>query len=539
MKNWRTVFLFSLLLGFLFMISSAQIVFAQNEIELPLAYPEAVAREKTPYQSIWNDEPGAPSCLTIRYDVEVLSNVIARWYFEKLTQAGWKYEGEFNEQNYYHLFSKDNQEIKIVLRPGGPNIIGVPPNGTLIFFSWREVGESKTSPNLASEETEQMLPLYPGAKRFYRKEEIILNKSIDGWPNSLCTWKTFTVANVSEETVSKWYYDTLTSAGWQFGKTKKNYDWEPKASFTSISPQFYLKGEEIIQFFFQRGGPKYDVDYNGVVFDYCLSTVKKTESTPIPSPQPVSYENEMNLKTLMSNYYYFRHLANQRMGWHFWDWGLKAVFPKAVKAIKRLFTILTDPRKIFAYLAGMGELVEKIEKTKEGLGNFLQMVWRKDWLAATCLVGSLAAEERDADPLGALLFGGAYTECMIKRAKDYYAKTLEKLKAEDPSYCVFQEICAGQSRCYKNWFSYWQAFRPEGDFTPLPRGEVATKKAEELWLEKTKFGEFSDGKKYTVKEITGEDWQDAFEDVSWPERRIKVPFLSPKEKEEDPCNETT
>lgn len=271
--------------------------------------------------------------------------------------------------------------------------------------------------------------------------------------------------------------------------------------------------------------------------DLCKEVYAKWQK-PI-SPEELPSPQETDLKTLMSNYYYFRHMANQRMGWHFWDWGLKAVFPKTVKAIERLFTIVTDPRKFFVYLGGAGELVEKIEKTKEGLGNFLQMAWRRDWLAATCLVGNLAAEERDADPLSALLFGGAYTECMINRAKDYYAKTLGKLKAEDPSYCVFQETCAGQSRCYKNWFAYWQTFRPEGDLAPLPRGEVATKKAEELWLEKTKFGEFSDGTKYTVKEIAGEEWQDAFEDVSWPERRTKVPFLSPKEKAEDPCPPVT
>jgi len=541
MKIRRLILLFVPLLVFLVSFPT-KVVFGKEEIELPLAYPGAVAREKVPYQYIWSDEPEALPCLTIRYDVEVLSPVVAKWYFEKLTQAGWKYEGEFDEQEYIHHFSKDKKEIKIILHPGGPNVIGIPQNGSLIHFSWR--GEEPKAFTTMVPTNDSEIPIYPGAKRFYTKEIISLNKSIAAWPESLCISKTYTVANVSDETVSKWYYDTLTSSGWQFGKTKKDYVWEP-IKYTSINPHFYLKSGQVLQFFFSSGG-----NPPLTTFKFCLSQIPKERITPPSSSTPEEQEaatsttttvneDEMDLQTLISNYYYFRHKANQKRGFNYWHWSLKAIFPVQVKALEKLWNIINNPSDIFDEITGVSEIKEGIKEAEELYNDFQEAKTRGNMDVGACRTATFAASKaKIGGSLGAILLAGTYGECLMDKARDYYHRASEKLEAEEPLYCVFKEVYDGEEYCYKSWLEYWKAFHPPVIFRELsavPRGLEKYNQAALRWQEQTKFGEFSDGKKYTVKEMAGSEWTDAFEDEGWvPEKYEIILFKGEKKTEVTP-----
>jgi len=488
MKNWRIIFLFSLLLGFLFI--SPKGIFAQAP---PLDFPETGLGVTVKKDSVVTL---APDLYNQHIFVKSFSaEQVANWYKLEAEKAGWQISQKGKEYRFSQRFSKGELffDVEVI---GGLKVSEDP--------SGRREDDTDINLEWGSKESLKkfydVLPLlYPKAEPVGETEEI--KEPFLGQQRKFKT-------KMSMGNVTEWYREKLIKIGWQSeGEIIKGDKREWGESFS-------------------RDQERLAVFTSNFMEDPTVYTLQWTKRE-----KEEEKTEEKSLKEIMNNYYYFRHLANQRMGWHFWDWALSAVFPKQMETLKET---KKGPFDRLVNFLGLGNIKEKWNESIKLITNLSEMIARKDTKAAKCLLGSYAAEKAEIiGSASALVFGGLYTDCMIDRAKEYYQKTLEKLKSEDPSYCVFQEIWEGKNYCYKSWFEYWKEFRPKGAFsmlTSVPRGLEEYNKAATRWQEKTKFGEFSDGTKYTVKEITGEDWQDAFEDMNWTTQRYEIPLFKPKEK---------
>ncbi|MCJ7740882.1 hypothetical protein MUP32_06260 [Candidatus Microgenomates bacterium] len=183
----------------------------------------------------------------------------------------------------------------------------------------------------------------------------------------------------------------------------------------------------------------------------------------------------------------------------------------------------------------MFELGTKWKEFIDTLGETKTLVLRGDLEDAAVLIALNMPDERIPIPFASLTLGIGKTEYVKWRAETLYNEVLNKLIIDDPNYCVFRETYEGKDYCYKSWKEYWKVFQPTGTFSMLsavPRGLEQYNKAALLWQEKTKFGEFSNGENYTVLQIIGERWQDAFEDMNWSPQKYEITIFKPEKKEE-------
>lgn len=230
----------------------------------------------------------------------------------------------------------------------------------------------------------------------------------------------------------------------------------------------------------------------------------------LSSPASDIFIDNPDLPTLLRLYYFYSHSYNDRAGVTSLSWLAEAT--------------LLDP---LAKLANLKNTVA-FYKLYNSLQGFLGTVVDAAKLAisgnmedAAVLVAMNMPDEHIPVPFASLFTGITKTEYYRWQAKRLYTETLAKLKKEDPEFCVVKETYQGKENCYKSWLEYRNAFQPEESLLfpgKLPRTVEETDKAHALWDEKTKFGEFSDGTTYTVSQILGEDWKNAFEDVTWPKR---------------------
>lgn len=512
MKSWRLAFFLCLLLGFL-IISSTTVVFAAEPyFDFPTSGLGDKVTKQTPKETakdLWAQE-----IFVKNYP----GDKVADWYKTEGEKAGWKVEAKQKSYNVVLHITKGDLFFEAEIQWG--LAVREDPQGR------REEDSSITvewGPKSAFGNYYGVFPLkYPPGEAIGEIKEI--TSPFLGQEQKFKTTMQTTV-------VADWYEKKLAKVSWQTEGLKMN---------RSVWSQTFTRGEE-----------KLVVSTENMMADPMIFTLQWNEKEE-------KKIEEMDLKTLISNYYYFRHLANERMGWNYWGWSLGAIFPEQVEAIKNTYEVwqervtdpsaqikklTTDPLGFLKEITGLDETEKKFKETQEFLGKVWEMgVVRKDAVGAACEIGNYAVEKQDAGPLGTLLAGGAYTECLINRTKGYYQKTQEKLKAEDPNYCVFKENYQGQDYCYQNWFDYWKVFHPQNVafsmLTSVPRGLDAYNEAAKRWQEKTKLGEFSDGSKYTVKEIIGEDWQDAFEDMGWTTQRYEITIFKSEEKKETPSPTT-
>ena len=515
MKIWRILFLLSLLLGCFFIFPSK--LFAQT---VPLDFPNSGLGDRVTKETVKEVASGlwSQSIFVKNYS----GDKVADWYKKEAEKAGWQVVEKRESYDTIQRFTKNDELLTTEIIWG--LAVREDPQGRREDDSSIDLEWGKKS---AFEGYYGVFPLiYPKAEAMGNPTEI--ETPFVGLEQKFKTTMNTTI-------IPEWYEKKLAIVGWQTDGLKMNrYVWS----------QTYTRGEE-----------KLVVSTENMAADPMIFTLQWNKTQEKPTPLPTSTPQEgTDLKSLMGNYYYFRHLANERMGWNYWGWSLGAIFPEQIEAIKSTYEVwqervadpsaqikklTSDPLGFFKDLTGLDEFENKYKEAQEFVGKVWEMgIVRKDSVGLACEIGNYAVEKQDAGPLGTLLAGGAYTECLINRTKEYYQKTQEKLKAEDTNYCVFKENYEGKDYCYQNWLDYWKAFHPQNVafsmLTSVPRGLDAYNEAAKRWQEKTKLGEFSDGSKYTVKEITGEDWQDAFEDMGWTTQRYEITIFKSEKKKETP-----
>lgn len=493
MKIWRIVFLLSLLLGFLFI--SPVWVKAQSTNSPPFDFPttglgEGVEKEslKELTKDLWSQ---------YIFVKRLPGNPVADWYKQEAEKAGWQVEEKRKDYEITQRFTRKGQFLDTEIRWGFR--ISERPNGRSEDDSDIDL-EWGTQAALGS--YYGVVPLvYPGAEKVSEPTEI--DKPFIGYTQ---TFKTKMVMGA----VLDWYEKKLTKVGWQIAEKPE------------VSGGRWLES-------FARGSEKLIVgtdDFRRDPLIFSLQWTKKEKeltATPLKEEEPSDLEKQIvedllvekpSLRVLLRQYYFYRHKYNEKAGVSALLWLGRAALWEPTKTI---WTTLLGIKNLFKVY----ELAESLKGFLETVGETGNLVLHGDFEDAAVLTALNMPDERFPIPFVSLFFGISKTEFLRWRAGNLYKEVVEKLKTEDPNYCVFKETYQGKENCYNSWLQYRNAFQPEESiFFPgkLPRSVEETEKAEKIWQEKTKFGEFSDGAKYTVKELTGEDWQDAFEDVSWPKR---------------------
>ena len=228
--------------------------------------------------------------------------------------------------------------------------------------------------------------------------------------------------------------------------------------------------------------------------------IQKDEAAPNP-----------DLQTLLRQYYYYQHAYNDRAGVSAPVWMLQALFWEPAKKLVGISANLVNTIQ-------MEIMLEKWWVLKDSAIEVKDLVLKGDWEGAAVITALNLPDEKFPIPVASLFLGIGKNEFLKWRSNTLYTQILEKIEKDDPTYCVYKETVGGTEHCYRSWLEYRNAFQPKESIFfegKLPRSNEETKNAEKLWQEMIKNGEFSDGQKYTVSEMTGENWGNTYKDVSW------------------------